>query len=194
MLALCLTLMRIALGPLFLFIYVHHAAWGIEGVFVPCVLLGLIGVSELSDLLDGFVARRYNQVTDLGRILDPMADSIFRLTVFFTFTQGVVQLPLMLVLAFLYRDSMISTLRTLCALRGVALGARLSGKIKAIVQALGAVGVLFMMIPYSLGFMDLELFRSLSLYLITGVCVYTLGSGVEYVVANRKYIRQALVK
>src|SRR5205085_953924 len=101
---------------------------------LPFVLLALVIVAELTDLFDGMAARRRNQVTELGKILDPMADSIFRLSVFLAFTQGIVALPLWLVLLFFYRDSIISMLRTICALRGFTLAARFSGKVKAVVQ------------------------------------------------------------
>jgi CDP-diacylglycerol--glycerol-3-phosphate 3-phosphatidyltransferase len=152
----------------------------------------LVVISELSDVFDGILARKKNQVTDLGKILDPMADSIFRLSVFLTFTQGLIKLPLLLVLVFLYRDSIISTLRTVCALRGVALAARLSGKVKAVIQALTAILILVLMIPYSLGYLKLSLLREISLYAVLTAAVYSVFSGIEYVYANRNFIKKAI--
>ncbi len=137
-LALALTLVRIALSPLFLVLYLYYPSLHISLAMLPVLLLGIMVIAEISDLLDGHLARKNNQVTELGKLLDPMADSIFRISVFLTFTQGLVQLPLLLVFVFFYRDSIISTLRTLCALRGVALAARTSGKIKAVIQAVSA--------------------------------------------------------
>lgn len=191
--AIYLTLARIAFAPLFLLVYLYHESWGLSLFFLPFVLLLLMGLCELSDLFDGIVARRTNQVTDLGKLLDPMADSIFRLSVFLTFTQGIIQLPLPLVLVFLYRDSAISTLRTVCALRGVALAARLSGKIKAVLQALTAFFIIILMIPYSLGMISLDVLRDISFYSVVATAAYTVYSGLEYIYANRTYIKKAIL-
>ena len=180
------------MSPIFLVVYLYHESFGISLLVLPYVLILLLGLSELSDLFDGFLARKKNQVTDLGKILDPMADSIFRLSVFLTFTQGLIQLPLLLVFVFLYRDTVISTLRTVCALRGVALAARLTGKIKAVIQAVIALFILILMIPYSLGYMDLSTLRSISFYSVIVCATYTIYSGIEYIYANRNYIKKAL--
>ena len=190
--ALYLTLSRILISPIFVGVYIYYDKLGIDLIFLPYVLLFLFGISELSDIFDGFLARRYNKVTELGKLLDPMADSIFRLSVFLAFTQGVVQLPLLLVCLFFYRDSVISTLRTVCALRGVALAARLSGKIKAVIQAMTGFFILILFIPYSLGVLKEDLFQEISLYSVSAALIYTLYSGVEYIYANRMYIKKAL--
>lgn len=192
--ALSLTLIRVLLSPIFLILYLHHQYLGISQVLLPFILLALLLCAEISDLLDGMFARMRNQVTELGKILDPMADSIFRLSVYLAFTQGVVQLPLWLVLFFFYRDSMISTLRTVCALRGVVLSARLSGKIKAVIQAAGAFFILLLMVPYVFGWISLEQFQTISFYTLLFAVSYSLFSGVEYIVANQPYIRKALTQ
>lgn len=192
--ALYFTLLRLLLSPVFLVVYLYYQEMGISLFVLPYLLFFLLGISELSDLFDGFFARKNNQVTELGKILDPMADSIFRLSVFFTFTQGIIQLPLSLVLFFLYRDSIISTLRTVCALRGVALAARLSGKVKAVLQGAVALFIITLMIPYSLGLIDLALLQQMSLISALVACLYTIFSGVEYVHANWIYIKKALIR
>jgi len=193
-LALYLTLARIVISPIFLLVYLNYQAFGLTLFALPVALLCLLTVSELSDFFDGFIARKWNQVTQLGKILDPMADSIARISVFLTFTQGVVQLPLLLVLVFLYRDVVISMLRTLCALRGVTLAARISGKIKAVIQAIAAFVILLLMIPYALGKLSLQSLQEISLYVVAAAAVYTLFSGIEYIYANRSFIRQAWSK
>ena len=96
-LALGLTLGRLIVGPLFFILYVFYETLGVPLTVMPLLLLGLLLFSELSDILDGVFARRYNQVTQLGKVLDPMADSIVRMAIFFTFTQGLVQLPMLLI-------------------------------------------------------------------------------------------------
>ena len=192
--ALYLTLTRIVISPIFLFIYLKYQALGISVTTLPFILLGLVTLSELSDIFDGFVARKWNQVTDLGKILDPMADSIARISVFLTFTQGPIKLPLLLVLVFLYRDVVISMLRTLCALRGVALAARTSGKIKAVIQGVAAYVILVLMIPFSRGLLPQSTLQNISFYVVLGAAIYTLASGIEYIYANRRYIKLAWSK
>ncbi len=173
-------------------VYVYYKEIGISLCVLPYILISIALVAELSDLFDGFLARRYNQVTELGKILDPMADSIFRLSVLVAFTQGFLQLPILLVIVFFYRDSIISTLRTICALRGFTLSARWSGKLKAVILASVAFFILLLMIPYSLGVMSLETFRSISLWSVGLSAVYVFYTGYEYIYANRQYIKKAL--
>lgn len=189
-----LTFIRIFISPVFLAIYVWHTQLGIGELALPFILIGLLLVSELSDIFDGFFARKYNQVTDLGKIIDPMADSISRISIFLTFTQGVVQLPLLLVFVFLYRDSVIGTLRTVCALRGFALAARPSGKIKAVVQAVVAFCILILMIPHALGHLSTEWLQKAAFWLVVMAAVYTFFSGIDYIWANRKYVKALLTK
>lgn len=189
-----LTSIRVVMSPVFLLLYLYAPAWGLKPEALPYVLLAVLAICELSDIFDGFLARRHNKVTDLGKVLDPMADSLFRLTVFLSFTQGVVQLPLLVVLIFFLRDSIVNSLRTLCALRGRALAARLSGKIKAVVQAIAAFFILILMIPYSLGCLSLEYFQQICFYAAGIAAIYTFVSGIEYIWANRKFIAESLKK
>ena len=190
--ALVLTLSRILLGPIFIAVYLYYQELGISLGLLPYILLSLAGISELSDLFDGALARKMNKVTELGKLLDPMADSIFRLSVLLAFTKGVIQLPLLLVSVFFYRDTIISTLRSVCALRGFALAARLSGKIKAVIQAAICFFILLFMIPYSWGYIDVAQLQKIGFYSVLFGAIYTVFSGIEYVIANRNYIMRAL--
>lgn len=186
-----LTCLRLVISPLFPIFYLGYESFGISLQMLPVILLSLLFLTETTDIFDGFFARRFNQVTDLGKVLDPMADSVVRISLFFSFTQGFVQLPLMLVLVFLYREFIISTLRTLCALRGVALGARTSGKVKTVMQGIVAFLIVLLMIPYSMGYLSLELFQQISRSAVTVAAVYTLISAFDYFYSNRSYIVRA---
>lgn len=189
--ALYLTLGRLLLGPLFLLVYLYYSYLGISFALLPYVLFGLLVLSEISDMLDGFFARKWNQVTELGKVLDPMADSIARISVFLTFTQGIIQLPLLLVFIFFYRDSIVSTLRTICALKGIALAARVTGKIKAIVQAAASFMIVLFILLYSQGKISLKILQFNSLCIASFAACYTVFSGIEYVYRNREYIKRA---
>ncbi len=186
------TFVRIVISPIFLFVYLEHDNLGISAIALPYILMILLGTSELSDAFDGYLARRYNQVTDLGKVLDPMADSIARISVFLTFTLDPVNLPMPLIFIFLYRDSVVSTLRTICALKGFALAARQSGKIKAVIQGLAALLVLILMIPYAEGTLSKETLHTSGTAIVGAAALYTIYSGVDYITANWTYISKLL--
>ncbi len=173
-------------------VYLYYKEIGIPLTALPYALIFLALVSELSDLFDGFLARKYNKVTELGKILDPMADSIFRFSVLCAFTRGFLEIPILLVMIFFYRDSIISTLRTICALKGFTLSARWSGKLKAVILAVVAFFIMLLMIPYSLGMMSLETLRAISIWSISVSALYVLYTGYDYIYANREYIRKAI--
>lgn len=185
------TFLRVFLSPAFPILYLKYDLFGLPLIWVPYILLGLLIICECSDLFDGFLARRKNQVTDLGKVLDPMADSITHISLFMTFTQGIVQLPLMLVFVFLYRDLFISALRTICALRGVALGARASGKAKTAVQSIASFLIVLLMIPCLMGWLSVEMFQKLSLSAVSVAAICTVAAVGDYLYANRLYIKKA---
>jgi CDP-diacylglycerol--glycerol-3-phosphate 3-phosphatidyltransferase len=187
-----LTFFRIFISPIFLLVYLEYESFDLSFVSLPYILLFLLGISELSDACDGYFARRFNEVTDLGKILDPMADSIYRISVFLTFTLPPVNLPLILIFIFIYRDSVISTLRTICALKGFALAARPSGKLKAGIQAFSAFVIIVLLIPYSLGHIPQSTLQLTCTIIASVAALYTLISGCDYLYANRQYIYRIL--
>ncbi len=189
-----ITLIRIFISPIFLFIYLEHTALGISEIVLPYVLLVFLVALETSDALDGYLARKFDQVTDLGKVLDPMADSISRISIFLAFTQPPVSLPLVIVFLFIYRDSVISTLRTVCALRGFALAARSSGKVKSVIQAMGAITVTILLIPHSLGLISTATLKMTSMWIVLTAAAYALYSGAEYLYANFYFVRRAILR
>lgn len=187
-----LTLLRLAISPLFLMVYIYREKGGMAVQTIPYVLLFLFFISELSDLFDGMIARRYKQVTELGKILDPMADSIARTAAFLAFIAPPVELPIVIAFVMIYRDSVLSTLRTICAFRGYALAARNSGKIKAVIQAAVIFSILLLMIAQQSGAISLEELRWTSALLASIAALYTVLSGVEYIMANWTFITRSV--
>lgn len=186
------TFFRILVCPFFALFYLKPEWFGLGHKVLPYALIAILVIAEFTDLFDGFLARKKNQVTDLGKVIDPMADSMTHLTIFFSFTQGIVGLPILVVLIFLYRDFVISTLRILCALRGIALAARPSGKLKAVIQAAVSFFIVIMMIPHSMGYLTTS---SLSLVSTIAVCLaalYTILSAGDYLYANRAHLLKAV--
>ena len=106
------------------------------------VLWILFIVSEITDMLDGMIARKQGEVSDFGKLFDPFADTLTQLTYFFCFViDGI--LPSFLFLAVLYREFSILFIRNLMLKKGIALGARMGGKIKTVTYVLsGALALL----------------------------------------------------
>jgi CDP-diacylglycerol---glycerol-3-phosphate 3-phosphatidyltransferase len=186
------TFLRIIIIPFFPLIYLHPSWFGLSFSFMPYVLLLILLICETTDIVDGFLARKRNLVTDVGKVIDPMADTVTHISVFFTFTQGVVSIPLLWVFVLLYRELAISALRTLCALKGFALGARKSGKIKAIMQAIVCFFIVLLMIPYSLGYLSIERLQTFSLISVAIAAIYSVITLIDYFYANRHYIKKMM--
>ncbi len=134
-----ITSSRLALSPLF-FIFYFFPQWTGTGRLLSLVLLWITFILiEVSDLIDGKIARKLDQVSDTGKLLDPFADSLSRLTYFFCFTVSGLMPPFVFLLV-LYRDLAVSFIRLVIARQGIAMAARLSGKIKAVIYAAAGVG------------------------------------------------------
>lgn len=139
-----LTMGRLVLAPFFVLTYAFIDIWpGIVGIRVALSALWvLFVVMELTDVLDGMVARRQGIVSDLGKILDPFADVVCRLTYFIILTVAGV-MPLWFVIIVLYREFSVVFLRLLLYRDGYALGAGSAGKLKSWFYSLSAAIGLF---------------------------------------------------
>jgi CDP-diacylglycerol---glycerol-3-phosphate 3-phosphatidyltransferase len=132
-----LTLARIVLAPVF-FLLFSLAGSGSVGLLAG--VWAVLIVMEVSDALDGHMASRLGQVSELGKVLDPFADSISRLTYFVAFVVAGV-MPAWVLIILIYRDVAVAYIRVLIAREKVLLPARASGKLKAWVYAVaGFVG------------------------------------------------------
>ena len=99
-------------------------------------------VSELSDMLDGMIARKKNEVSDFGKLFDPFADTFMQLTCFFCFVVDGI-FPAVLFLLVIYREFSILFIRNLMLKKGITLGARMSGKIKTVFYIFAGGAALF---------------------------------------------------
>lgn len=125
-----ITALRLPLAPVAVGFMVLETPWA------WLVAAGLSLVLELTDLLDGWLARKYGVVSDFGSLFDPFSDAFCRFTLFLgMYAIGVADLWMILVI--FYRDSSISFFRSVAGVRRVVLSARQSGKIKAVVQGVG---------------------------------------------------------
>ncbi|MBN2737864.1 MAG: CDP-diacylglycerol--glycerol-3-phosphate 3-phosphatidyltransferase [Spirochaetales bacterium] len=145
-----LTSSRIFLSPVFFLLFRAIDLGQLKG-FVPlAALLVLFLVLEMTDLFDGLVARKMKQTSDFGKIFDPLADSICRLTYFISFTlAGMMAGWILLILV--YRDVLVAYVRLVLMQNKVVMGAKWSGKIKAWVYAAGGIyGILYFYLKNSL--------------------------------------------
>lgn len=112
------------------------------GLVPSIIIVSLFIIIEVSDFFDGALARKYGTVSDFGKLFDPFADSFARLTYFLSFV-AVGIMPVWIFLLVMYRDVGVAFVRLLTMKKGVAMGAQLSGKIKAWVYAVaGGAGIL----------------------------------------------------
>jgi CDP-diacylglycerol---glycerol-3-phosphate 3-phosphatidyltransferase len=129
------TLVRIPIAILLVVLLLQSERVSYGLVFLGCCLIGII---ELSDLLDGMIARRYGFVTEWGAMLDPFSDSISRLLIYWGLSMAGLALPLV-PLTMALRDITVAYCRITMSRFGKTVSAKRSGKIKAIVQGVGAV-------------------------------------------------------
>ena len=145
------TLIRIVLAPVFLIIYFIPEWFGFGNVISVWILLPLIIFAEFTDFLDGYFARKTNQVSDFGKLFDPFADVFLHLTVFFCYTISGYISPFIMLL-FAYREFGMLFVRLLAAKKGVAIGARKGGKFKTVLYVVAGFFSLFLECAKRLGF------------------------------------------
>ncbi|MDR2578209.1 MAG: CDP-alcohol phosphatidyltransferase family protein [Chitinispirillales bacterium] len=185
-LATLITASRVAIAPVFAYLFIKGYGSDGSGWIYACVALAAL--IELSDIIDGTVARARKEVTDFGKVFDPVADSVSRQTVFIAFmVAGII--PLWMYLVFFYRDAFMQLLRIVCASSGVVLAARKSGKIKAVLQGIATFGVLAVVWAIGAGRMEAVVWgRHPGFWVMILPAVYTLLSVIDYIVPNGKLI------
>ena len=137
------TAMRIVLSPVFFILFTSTVKDGHASPLALGAIWLLFGIIEITDFVDGKIARKTDSVTPFGKVFDPFADSVARLTYFLSYLVAGL-MPGWVFLVILYRDLGLSFLRLMFMSKGTALAARLSGKIKAWVYAVaGGVALAF---------------------------------------------------
>jgi CDP-diacylglycerol--glycerol-3-phosphate 3-phosphatidyltransferase len=125
-----ITFSRLALTVVFIVVYFIPAS-GTASAVLLAALWAVAVVAELTDYFDGWTARKYNEVTEFGKVFDPFADVMLHLSVFFCLCWDRA-LPLPFVLVVLFREQTMTLVRLLSARRGVMVGARAGGKLKTV--------------------------------------------------------------
>lgn len=145
-----LTVTRLVMTPLFFVIFFLVDIFPSFSPILYAVLLVLFyAVMELTDLLDGKIARKHGLVTDLGKVLDPFADVICHLT-FFTCFLAVGIMPVWAFILILWREFAQSFTRMLMMGKGKAMAANIFGKAKTCLYALTSICGFALRICYAL--------------------------------------------
>ena len=129
-----LTIVRIVAIPLYLLVLYINKDWSNVAATIIFILAGV------SDFLDGYIARKYNMITDLGKILDPIADKILVAAALIALIDldGLYWWIAVIMLA---RDFTMEALRNLAASKGIIIAAGIWGKLKTTFQMV-AIGMI----------------------------------------------------
>ena len=157
-----ITLFRFVLGPAFAVVYSSTDV----GPDRQALAFFLMAFSIFTDWLDGFLARRWNVVSTLGKLLDPFADALFCMVVLAWFAHVGSELPWAVVIILICREAITTfVLRPLALRRGVVMAARMIGKVKTSFQFGLMITLLVANLPGEKLFIVLQFLRWVALRL-----------------------------
>ena len=165
-----ITLARIALIPAFMAaLYYSHLNPGSKRLMLA---VAIFIIASVTDFVDGYIARHYNQVTDFGKFLDPLADKLLTFSAM-AYLCEMGHFPAWALMIILTREFAVTGLRLIAVQKGNVIAAGWSGKVKTATTMIGLV--LMMALP------QLDL---LSWVLMIMMVITTLYSGIEYFIDN----------
>ena len=167
-----ITIFRVILIPVFvvlMYLQFPGHQWAALAVFI---------LASLSDMVDGYIARHYNQVTDFGKFMDPLADKVLVLAAMCFFIENG-QMPGWAVVIVLFREFAVSGLRLIAVEQQRVIAAAWSGKIKTACTMVGLCVMLFTSHPL------------VNLIVTWVIVITTLYSGIEYFYVNRDVFKNA---
>ena len=194
------TLARALFAPVFYFIF-NIPLWldsSVLKVISACLMIPLLAVFELTDYWDGHYARKYNEVSDFGKLFDPFADVILNLTVFLCAVSSG-YMPVVFFVLIFYREFSQNFLRMIALKKGIAIAARMSGKLKTVFYIFSGfffvalesfIRFNFSFIPPQVFGIVVDVFRY-SLFVLFAVCVvFSWGSFVDYIKSFYSIIKE----
>lgn len=188
-----LTLLRVILAPFFMYFFL------IDSFYMRLIALGLFVIAALTDMADGYYARKYGIVTGFGKFMDPLADKILVSCALVSFIALRIASPLP-VLLIIGREFAVTGLRLLAAYRGVVIPPSWAAKVKTFFQ-MSVVGLLMSYItltttlehynqqPEFLSQLDFTFYFNILLWVTAVVTVWT---GIDYVIKYFYMIKTAL--
>ena len=166
-----ITLVRVAMIPAYL--VTMYLSGGVAGLWMY-ISLGIFIVASLTDFIDGHIARKYNQTSDFGKFLDPLADKLLTIACMCMMCQWGM-MPAWALMIVLTREFAVTGLRLVAVQNGTVIAAGWSGKVKT---ASTMVGLCFVM-----AFPAAALLVKAVVWMIVATTLY---SGIEYFVQNWK--------
>ena len=162
-----LTILRMILVPFFLVSFYIEIKNSDNSLIISTIIFA---VASITDFFDGYLARKYNLVTDFGKFMDPLADKILVAAAMICLV-GASRMPAWMAVLIISREYAISILRAIAAASGKVIAASSGGKIKTVTQIV-AIIMLLLNIPFAM-------------YVMIIAVVATFYSGVEYIYKNR---------
>ena len=166
-----ITLLRVIMIPAFML--TMYLSGGVAGLWM-WVSLGIFIVASLTDFVDGYIARHYNQTTDFGKFLDPLADKLLTIAAMSMFCEWGV-FPAWALMIVLTREFAVSGLRMVAGPKGKVIAAGKCGKFKTASTMVGLCGM-----------MAFPGVTVLAWVVISIIVLTTVYSGVEYFIQNWK--------
>ena len=187
-----ITLIRIFMIPLVLVSYCLQGLWN----YMFLVTAGLFFVASMTDSIDGYIARKQNLVTDLGKFLDPIADKLLVVVGLLIVIHGNyivnpyvdIYLPNMTLICsiiILAREFIIGLFRQIAAKKGIVMAADKLGKIKTIATMSAIDAFLFSLFKNAVA---ARVFYFLGFVIIIIATCLTVVSGVNYIVKNKQVL------
>ncbi|MDO4924091.1 MAG: CDP-diacylglycerol--glycerol-3-phosphate 3-phosphatidyltransferase [Turicibacter sp.] len=179
-----LTLLRIILIPFFIVcFYIPNLVVNtvsVNSYLIPYAnLLGLVIflLAAITDFIDGYIARKYNLITDFGKFMDPLADKLLvTAALLILLENGLISAWVVFII--LAREFIVTGFRTIAAAKGVVIAAGWLGKIKTVVQFIMISTLLLLNYPF-------ELFNwPVDRIFVALAVVLTVASGIEYIYKN----------
>ncbi len=151
----------------------------IDSKYLICGVIFLI--ASVTDFLDGYLARKYNWVTDMGKVLDAIADKVLVNGVLIILAvQGFIPAIIPVVIA--SRDIIVDSIKMVAGRKSGAVGASKAGKVKTACMLTGIVLLFFYDLPFSLFNVHV------SKVIIMIATILSVISGIQYYVKNKKYL------
>ena len=164
-----ITLVRVALIPLYMVLM--YLSGGVANGYMYGAL-ALFIIASVTDFLDGYIARKYHQVSDFGKFLDPLADKLLTIAAMAMFCEWG-SFPAWALMIVLTREFAVSGLRMVAGPKGKVIAAGKSGKFKT---ASTMVGLCVLMVWPSV--------EAVQLVVMAAIVITTVYSGVEYFIQN----------
>ncbi len=180
-----LTIARLLATPVFVVLL----SVSIPGNYTAALVIFLLAM--ITDYFDGALARSRGEITDAGRLLDPLADKILISSAFIIFVgldKNILSIPAWLVIIIVSREFAITGLRLVAAGRGKIIPAGRWGKHKTLTQVITVTAILVYLSLFYDSRVEMDEYRPLVLILVVVSAAFTFTSGCYYLIRNYRFL------